>query len=115
MPHNVVVIEHVLLREHANRDVARAHDTAIVGRGFACQKLEQRGLAIAIASDACPMRSPELTPSVRESKIRAVGYSSWMFSQPRRYAMRYRPRSWPQKKRATVPGPVWLPMVVPML
>ena len=51
MPHNVVVIEHVLLREHANRDVARAHDTAIVGRGFACQKLEQRGLAIAIASD----------------------------------------------------------------
>ena len=63
-----------------------------------------------------PMRSPELTPSVRESKSRAVGYSSWTFSQPRRYAMEaYRPRSQPQKKSATVPGPVWLPMVVPML
>ena len=28
---------------------------------------------------------------------------------------RYRTRSSPQKNRATVPGPVWLPMVVPML
>ena len=28
---------------------------------------------------------------------------------------RYRTRGMPQKNRATVPGPVWLPMVVPML
>ena len=27
----------------------------------------------------------------------------------------YSPRSLPQKNRATVPGPVWLPMVVPTL
>ena len=26
----------------------------------------------------------------------------------------YSVRSFPQKKRATVPGPVWLPIVVPM-
>lgn len=114
MPHNVVVIEHVLLREHANRDVARAHDTAIVGEASPARSLSNVDLPSPLRP-TMPMRSPELTPSVRESKIRAVGYSSWMFSQPRRYAMRYRPRSRPQKKRATVPGPVWLPMVVPML
>ena len=31
------------------------------------------------------------------------------------YAENYNVRSSPQKNRATVPGPVWLPMVVPML